>query len=120
MRKIIPLFCLILLCGCGTPKTDTAVTVTDEPTSGGITVTLPRDDSVNGYRLERSQTDRQSEADNGGTLTSGKYCANKNSMKFHRRDCFYAAKTDPANRLYFNDRDELIRKGYTPCSKCSP
>lgn len=46
------------------------------------------------------------------------YIGNKKSKKFHRPDC----KTLPAqkNRVYFTEKDEAFKKGYSPCGNCLP
>ncbi len=50
--------------------------------------------------------------------TSEQYIGNKNSKKFHLPTC--KTLPSPANRIYFNSRDEAINQGYTPCANCKP
>ncbi len=107
MRKIaVLLCCALLLCGCGA-KTEKPA---KETSSVGVTVTLPQDDSVNGYRKSASpkQTD------------SGRYYANTNTMRFHIASCTYAKKIQAGNLLRTDDREMLIRAGYSPCKNCDP
>ena len=49
---------------------------------------------------------------------STQYIGNKNSKKFHLPTC--RTLPSPANRVYFNSRDEAIKQGYTPCGNCKP
>lgn len=49
------------------------------------------------------------------------YVLNLSTHKFHEADCTSVSKIQNANKeLYFDDRDELLRKGFSPCSACSP
>lgn len=50
--------------------------------------------------------------------TSEQYIGNKNSKKFHVPTC--RTLPSPANRVYFNNRDEAIKQGFTPCGNCKP
>lgn len=49
-----------------------------------------------------------------------KYVANTNSHVFHYASCGSAKTMKESNKWYTNSRDELISKGYKPCSKCNP
>lgn len=107
MKKIIVTFCvLMLLCGCGKkekPKPATA-------TASSIVVTMPQDDTVNGYRQNKS-----AKAIDGET-----YYANIDSMKFHKKECTYAKRLMPEKRWITNDREALLKEGYQPCGFCDP
>lgn len=48
------------------------------------------------------------------------YIGNKNSKKFHRPDCRWAAEIAPHNRVEFGTREEAIAAGYVPCKVCRP
>ena len=49
------------------------------------------------------------------------YVLNLSTHKFHEADCTSVPKIQNANKeLYFDDRDELLRKGFSPCSACKP
>lgn len=52
--------------------------------------------------------------------TSGNFVASKNSDKFHRTDCRYAASIAEQNRVWFDTVDEAEAAGYQPCSTCTP
>ncbi|HIZ74373.1 MAG TPA: DNA/RNA non-specific endonuclease [Candidatus Mediterraneibacter stercoravium] len=49
------------------------------------------------------------------------YVLNKNTHKFHRPDCSGAADIKEKNREEFTGtREEVITRGYKPCTKCKP
>ena len=49
------------------------------------------------------------------------YVINKSSGTFHTPDCPSVDKMKEKNKEYFTgSREELIEKGYTPCSRCKP
>ena len=49
------------------------------------------------------------------------YVLNKNTHKFHRPDCSGAADIKEKNREEFTGtREEVIKQGYQPCTKCKP
>lgn len=50
------------------------------------------------------------------STSSGQYIGNKNSKKFHRSSC--SSLPAEKNRVYFNNREEAISAGYTPCGIC--
>lgn len=75
-----------------------------------VTINLPTDDTVNGYRNEKSETPE-------GEAT---YCANKGSKVFHRQSCQSVEKMKDQNKYFTNDKDELLKDGYTPCKNCEP
>ena len=60
----------------------------------------------------------------GSTAPSGKqqeYILNTNTKKFHKPDCSGAVNMNPDNKETFKGtRDELIKKGYSPCGNCKP
>ncbi|WP_435374065.1 Ada metal-binding domain-containing protein [Desulfofundulus salinus] len=49
-----------------------------------------------------------------------RYIGNKNSKKFHRPDCRWAAEIAPHNRVEFKSREEAVAAGYVPCKVCRP
>ena len=49
------------------------------------------------------------------------YILNKNTKKFHKRDCYAVDMMDEENKIYFTgSRSEAINQGYKPCLKCNP
>ena len=141
--KRLLLFILVLsLCfgvGCN-KREETTTTQKKEP----ITINLPTDDSVNGYRVESKakQNDNgmpdviKSESvgqyvdsspntsivvkDETSETTLAGYCANKNSKIFHKLECGSVSKMKDENKEYYSNREELISKGYKPCKSCVP
>lgn len=106
----------ILVCGCGTKQVA-------ETEKQPITVNLPKDDTVNGYK-ESSGT--MPESINASDVTpddnniSYSYCGNKNSKKFHKISCSALKSTKDGNKVYYKTRDEFITKGFEPCKMCNP
>lgn len=54
----------------------------------------------------------------GSNYYNNYYIGNKNSLKFHRKDCANLPLED--NRVYFDDREQAIADGYIPCQNCNP
>lgn len=52
----------------------------------------------------------------GSSGASITYIGNKNSKKLHLPDC--TSLPGQENRIFFDDYDEAIAAGYSPCSKC--
>lgn len=53
--------------------------------------------------------------------TEAAYIVNKNTGKFHRSYCSHAKKIKQKNRWEYNGtREELIKRGYSPCKVCNP
>ena len=49
------------------------------------------------------------------------YILNKNTGKFHHKECFAIKLMYEKNKVYCNDeRNFIIEHGYTPCLKCKP
>ena len=101
-----------------------------------VEINMPRDDSVNGYRTETPSGSDNTvvsadsvEVDTGASYESktssavtgtGTYCVNKNSKVFHKSDCKSVSIMKEENRLYFDDRQQAVENGYTPCQNCNP
>ena len=123
---IIFIFC----CGCS----ETETVSNDE-----VIINMPTDNTVNGYRIENTESDSQNISDNTESKTNSskiesnnskvdisqnnnviQYCANTNSKKFHISTCGSVETIKEENRLYLSDRAEMISLGYEPCKKCNP
>ncbi|MFO7708974.1 MAG: thermonuclease family protein [Desulfobacterales bacterium] len=50
----------------------------------------------------------------------GRYIGNRNSRRFHRRDCPEAGRILPKNRVAFATRWEAHWAGYSPSRECQP
>ena len=138
LRFIILFLCVIALFSLSAcSKAEPTVTRKE------ITVNLPQDDSVNGYRTElnnetvttpnknnslsnSSKENSKKEENNISSQTKPQenqpiqYCANTNSKKFHISSCGSVATIKEENRLYLSDRNEMINLGYQPCKRCNP
>lgn len=63
----------------------------------------------------------EEERDLNGQKVEQTYVLNKNTHKFHRPDCSGAADIKEKNREEFTGtREEVITRGYKPCTKCKP
>lgn len=63
----------------------------------------------------------EEERDLNGQKVEQTYVLNKNTHKFHRPDCSGAADIKEKNREEFTGtREEVITRGYQPCTKCKP
>ena len=51
---------------------------------------------------------------------SGSYIGNSNPGKFHESSCKWGQKTSEHNKVYFNNRNDAVSQGYTPCKVCNP
>lgn len=49
-----------------------------------------------------------------------KYVGNIKSKKYHKLNCRSAKKLKSKNRIYFKDKAEAEKQGYTPCKVCEP
>lgn len=105
MKKvIICICCIFMLCGCAEGyKGDT-----NTQSAAEVTVTAPKDNSVNGYRTPIT--------DEGNEI----YIANSSSKKFHTPSCSYATKMKAENKREYSSRQRLIAEGYEPCKSCNP
>lgn len=77
-----------------------------------------------GESTDAAESQAVSEGDDSSVVdeTNATYIANdnKSSRKFHKASCGNAAKIADRNRVYSNDRQELIDEGYTPAKCCNP
>ena len=104
--------------------------------NGPVKINLPKDNTVNGYRLEENDDvtadgetvnaenvtveSADSKTDRNITDTKAKYCANIKSKVFHKADCSSVKKMQEESKFYLSDRNQLIEDGYTPCKQCEP
>lgn len=129
MEKIVCLcFCLIVIlstcCGCsGMTIKGSTDTTSDAP----VTVNMPTDNSVNGYRTYGNTTpdgitviNSDVSENSEDTDYCGEYVANTNSNKFHKSSCSSAKKMNEENKYISNSREDMISRGYEPCKRCNP
>ena len=128
MEKIVCLcFCFIVIlstcCGCsGMTIKGSTDTASAEP----VTVNMPTDNSVNGYRTYGNTTPDGITVINSGVSENsedtdycGEYVANTNSNKFHKSSCSSAKKMNEENKYISNSREDMISRGYEPCKRCN-
>lgn len=49
------------------------------------------------------------------------YILNKNTRKFHYKDCYTIDLMSQKNKVYCDDeRSNIIQHNYVPCKKCNP
>lgn len=139
--KILLLLCIILTVTACTP-----IKSTEQSGHEQVTVNLPDDDSVNGYRLPEestvspsvpsgsetasapssSQTAASSNAGSANADSSPQenkaetYIGNKNTHVLHRADCGSVKTMKEENKAEFTDRETPLSEGYTPCKRCKP
>lgn len=119
MKKFfVILFCVLtltLVCGCENVKE------TNSGNTSEITVILPLDDTVNGYRQDEIKDSTQDSDTNVDVdVQSDGYYVNTKTKKFHKLSCIYAQKGSENGIWSESDRDTLINEGHLPCSKCKP
>lgn len=51
---------------------------------------------------------------------SASYVANANTGKFHHASCRSVRDMAEHNKVFMDDRDEIINQGYVPCKICKP
>ncbi|MBR6510345.1 MAG: hypothetical protein IKT38_07045 [Clostridia bacterium] len=126
MKKILSLVFVILLSftfiGCNEKK--------NEINREKVAINLPSDNSVNGYRTEKSENidDTVISAEDVTVIdkyvpkenSDNKYCVNKNSGVFHKISCDSVSKMKETNKIYLKDKSEAILKGYKACKICNP
>ncbi len=103
---ILLLLIIITLSACNKSDNTKQKPETDEE----IVIKLPSDNTVNGYLKQPSTSDSENAA----------YKANKNSAKFHKKDCRYALDISEENLITSSNREFLINNGYAPCKSCNP
>lgn len=66
---------------------------------------------------EQSKTSKEEEKPQG----KQGYILNKNTQKFHKKDCSSVRDMKPQNKKEYNGtKEELMKQGYEPCGSCKP
>ena len=133
--KLIFLLCLLITLTACAPAANK-----DYSEHERVTVNLPEDDSVNGYRLpdDGSSDSLSVPAQNGSVSADTKtespafsepetptpkeesYIGNKSTHVLHRADCGSVKTMKDENKAEFPDREAALDEGYTPCKRCKP
>lgn len=53
-------------------------------------------------------------------LAVSPYIGNKNTKKFHKRNCSSIGQMKESNKVPFDTRDAAVNSGYVPCKRCNP
>lgn len=51
---------------------------------------------------------------------SANYIGNRNTWKFHYKDCRAERSMKEHNRIYLENREDAISRGMVPCKICRP
>ncbi len=119
MKRILTMFLMVLLVF----STSACNRASKETTKTPITINLPSDNSINGYRKddntnsEKITTDKITVVEDSNSYT---YWGNKNSKKFHKASCSSFKSTKDSNKVYYKTRSEFVSKNFTPCKTCNP
>ena len=62
----------------------------------------------------------ETEPDTAGGLSVEPYLAQRGSRLFHARECRWAARIQPVDRVAFERVDEAEAQGLRPCPACEP
>ena len=118
-----------MLSGCQAAGNNSG-TNTETDSHVKITVNMPSDDTVNGYREEDyvqsgipdviPVEDVVPSAPQSSFENSASFIGNSSSHIFHKPDCSSAENMKDGNKVTFESRDEAVAAGYTPCKRCSP
>jgi len=123
---------LLILCLLIIPTSCKKENINTESIASEVTINLPKDNTVNGYRTEAHKNTNGEMPDSIDTndvvvgdinsqvsAISKDYCGNKNSMVFHKSSCGSVTAMNESNK-YYSDRETLISEGYKPCGNCKP
>ena len=126
--KLIFLLCLLITLTACAPAANK-----DYSEHERVTVNLPEDDSVNGYRLPDdgssdslsvpADTESESPAFSEPETPTPKeesYIGNKSTHVLHRADCGSVKTMKEENKAEFTDREAALDEGYTHCKSCKP
>ena len=53
-------------------------------------------------------------------IAGSSYVASELGKAFHYPNCRYVARIRRGNIVYFDNREDAMRAGYTPCHACKP
>ena len=111
---IAVLLAIFMVGGCAqekTPEAENEVSVVEETIEQNEPERKIAEEN-NEYNAEQAFAGGEDEE------TEYHYIGNINSMKFHLDSCVNLPKAE--NRVLFENRDEALSEGYTPCRNCRP
>lgn len=83
-----------------------------------ITINYATGESV---EEDDAQSQKQETVDSSKDQEKQVYIINKNTRKFHKKDCSSVKDMKPKNKKeYKGTKEELIKQGYEPCGSCKP
>ncbi len=122
MRKVLVLLFVLLLAlaFCACDMSGDVHDINDKPI-----IVLPDKETaetVNGYR-PKNESSEESSNDAVSSTSSISFdealiVGNKNSLKYHAKDCRYATQINEDNLALFKSADEAIKEGYKACGVC--
>lgn len=128
MKRITALILImLLLCGCSVKSGND-----NTESHPQITINLPTDNTVNGYRENKSVSEMPQtistdevkpaspEQNASAADSETEYIGNSNSHVFHKSDCGSAGTMKEENKVLFKNRDDAVKSGYKPCKRCNP
>lgn len=124
MKRLIYLYLILIISICGCKQND----ITSQKTP--VTINMPTDNSVNGYRTKGVSDSDIIDANSVGVETKEEskpanstelvYCGNLNRKVFHYATCSSVKQMKEDNKYYSSDRNLFIEMNYTPCKSCNP
>jgi len=90
-------------------------------------LTIITDDGTSSC-VDINKSEVSSQTENDSKNTSNKlqsdvpesFVGNKNSHVFHTENCYSVEKMSEGNMVYFNNREDAVNSGYSPCERCKP
>ena len=96
-----------------TPHTTQSAPVKSQPASSKSSSA-----TSNSYTINSQSISNANPGDQNPITTA--YVGNKRTGVFHRAGCRAERRMSERNRLYFDNRNELINRGFRPCQICNP
>lgn len=119
---IIILVFLLSFVSCG-DMTASSTGNEDTPKSPGTWAPPPEYDPIElpTYEIpEAGLKEPTTQPNQGGTASTARYAASRESNKYHRPSCYYVDNILPENLFYFSSTSAARQAGYSPCSVCEP
>ncbi len=124
MKRLIYLCLIFIISFCGCNQSE----VISQKTP--VTINMPTDNSVNGYRTEGTKDSDIIDANSVGVETKEEsrptnnteliYCGNLNRKVFHYANCSSVKQMKEDNKYFCSDRNLFLEMDYTPCKSCNP